>query len=354
MILSLPQVSARLERWFAGHARDLPWRRRRTPWNTLLSEVLLQQTQVARVAERFPEFLRRFPTPAAMARRGETEVLEAWRGLGYYRRARSLHAAACAIVRHHGGQVPGDAVALRGLPGVGRYTAGAVASIAFGHAEPIVDGNVMRVLARIADRRAPVADSAGQAWCWEQAERLVASARRPGVTNEAIMELGATVCTPVSPACVRCPLASGCASRRAGSQDRVPRPRVRPERRAMVLHAVVEIRQGRVGLVRRPAGLWSGLLAPPCIEAKRAATAAALAGAMPGVRAGRRLAEVEFATTHRQIRFIVRAGRLAATHDVTWVPLASLGKRAVPAAALRVIEAAIASSPARKRARLRT
>ena len=220
---SVARISALLERWFAGAARDLPWRRRRNGWTSLVSEALLQQTQVARVAERFPEFMRLFPTPKAMALAGEAAVLRAWRGLGYYRRARSLHAAAVAVVERHGGRVPSDARRLRELPGVGRYTAGAVASIAFGKAEAIVDGNVMRVLARLADRRASTVDPAGQAWCWSQAERLAVAARRPGVTNEALMELGATVCTPANPRCDACPLARLCRSRSAGTQAIVRR-----------------------------------------------------------------------------------------------------------------------------------
>jgi A/G-specific adenine glycosylase len=337
---SLSTVSARLERWFRVHARDLPWRRVRTPWTALLSEALLQQTQVARITERFPEFLRRFPTPRAMVRAGELAVLEAWRGLGYYRRARSLHAAAVCIVERHGGQVPSDPEALRALPGVGRYTAGAVASLAFGRREPIVDGNVMRVLARLADRREPVADAAGQAWCWQQAERLVQAAEAPGVTNEAIMELGATLCTPRSPACDHCPLSGQCASRKAGSQSIVPVPRIPPAQRPLVLHALVEIRDGRVALVRKADGLWQGLLVPPCSQAPPSATAAEVVRGLPGMRAGRRLTEVDFATTHRRIRFIVRAARMPATDEFTWVPLSRLRQRAVPAAALRIIEAA--------------
>ena len=164
---SLPPVAGLvqpLERWFRRAARDLPWRRRRTGWTALVSEALLQQTQVVRVAERFPEFMRLFPSPLAMTRAGEAAVLRAWRGLGYYRRARSLHAAACAIVERHGGRVPTEVAALRELPGVGRYTAGAVASIAFGRREPIVDGNVARVLSRLADRRESAVDRVGQAW----------------------------------------------------------------------------------------------------------------------------------------------------------------------------------------------
>ena len=275
-----------------------------------------------------------------MVRAGEAAVLEAWRGLGYYRRARSLHAAAVRIVEAHGGRVPSDPQALRSLPGVGRYTAGAVASIAFGQRQPIVDGNVMRVLARLADRREPVADALGQAWCWAQATELVQAAHRPGVTNEALMELGATLCTPRTPACDRCPLRSHCRSRKAGSQSQVPVPRTPPRRSELVLHALVDIRRGRVALQRRASGLWQGLLMPPLGEAPPGAVAARVARGLGGARARRRWAEVTFETTHRRIRFIVWSAEMPAGMKVAWIPIARLRERAVPAAALRVIEAA--------------
>lgn len=329
-----------LEAWFGRGARDLPWRRRRTGWTALVSEALLQQTQVARVAERFPEFMRLFPDAAAMARAGEAAVLRAWRGLGYYRRARSLHAAACAIVERHGGMVPADAAALRELPGVGRYTAGAIASIAFGRREAIVDGNVARVLSRLADRRASAVDREGQAWCWKAADELVQRAGDPAVLNEALMELGATVCTPLAPKCDGCPLRTACRSCRAGSQALVPPPRPAAKRQTMQLHALVQVGPRGVALERRTDGLWKGLLFPPLVQAPPSidpVQLARLAGARQVRPTGRR---VDFQTTHRSVQFMVHRAIFPAARGLEWVSMRRLQAEALPSAALRVIEAA--------------
>jgi A/G-specific adenine glycosylase len=275
-----------------------------------------------------------------MTRAGEAAVLRAWRGLGYYRRARSLHAAACAIVERHGGKVPTEVAALRELPGVGRYTAGAVASIAFGRREPIVDGNVARVLSRLADRRESAVDRAGQAWCWQGAHELVQAAGDPAVLNEALMELGATVCTPAAPRCEACPLRKVCRSRRAGSQSLVPPPKPAARRQALQLHALVQLGTRGVALERRAAGLWKGLLFPPVVQAHEAiepARLARLAGASSVRPTG---ASVDFQTTHRSVRFTVHRAAFPAARGLQWVPIRRLRNEALPAAALRVIEAA--------------
>jgi len=197
--------------WFANVARDLPWRRRRSGYHALVSELMLQQTQVARVVEKFEPFVRRFPTVAALAAAREDEVLAMWQGLGYYRRARLLHAAAKAIVERHRGRVPvRDHAALLALPGVGRYTAGAIGSIVAGERVPIVDGNVTRVFQRLAARKGSASDRAVVDWAWEEARRYVAGARDPAAANEGLMELGATVCTPAAPRCDACPVSAMC------------------------------------------------------------------------------------------------------------------------------------------------
>jgi A/G-specific adenine glycosylase len=330
-------LSRRLEAWFERAARDLPWRRRRSPWATLVSEMLLQQTQVSRVAERFPEFMRRFPSPATMARGSVDAVLRCWRGLGYYRRARSLHAAARCIVSLHGGKVPADPAALRELPGVGRYTAGAIASIAFGRAEPIVDGNVARVLSRLADRRGSAVDREGTAWCWESATRMVSIARDPGRTNEALMELGATVCTPISPRCGACPLRAACRSRIAGSQEIVPPPKPGATRQRLVLHALVDLREGRVALERRTDGLWQGLLSPPLVQGVVNVSGEALAKAAKARLVGPVCARLSFQTTHRDVRFVVHRAEFAARAGLRRVALADLAEQAISSAALQVI-----------------
>lgn len=345
------RVSRHLEAWFARNARDLPWRRGRHPWKSLVSEALLQQTQVARVAERFPEFMRRFPTPRAMVRAGEQAVLEAWRGLGYYRRAKSLHAAARCIVHSHAGRVPADVQTLQSLPGVGRYTAGAVASIAFGQRAPIVDGNVARVLSRLADRRESPWDRAGVAWCWSQAEALVNQAVHPGVTNEALMELGATVCTPMQPRCDQCPVRGLCRSRASGSQASVPCPKPGARVTRVVHHALVQVRRGRVGLERRTEGLWAGLLAPPSVESSRALKLAAVQRVSGASEVRPAVARFQYQTTHRLVQFVVHPAVFPASRRLQWVPVGRLSTVAVASAAIRVVEAARGQS-ARRAARL--
>ncbi len=232
---------------------------------------MLQQTQVSRVAERFEGFMTRFPTPRAMAEAGEDAVLGRWEGLGYYRRARLLHAAAVRIVERHEGDVPSDADALLDLPGVGRYTAGSVASIAFGRREPIVDGNVVRVVARLAavDARADEPDLVVTAW--RSATELVEAAESPGRLNEGLMELGATVCTPMKPDCAVCPCRDRCRARAEGLAEVLPRPKVRPTRRTVHLDLVLLRSAGRLAFVQRPrGGLWGGLWQLPGIESEHA------------------------------------------------------------------------------------
>lgn len=310
-----------IARWFEQNARELPWRLSpRDPWLSLMSEIMLQQTQVARVAERFGAFSHRFPTPTAMARASVDDVLAMWSGLGYYRRARMLHACACAIVERHGGRVPEDVRQLRELPGVGRYTAGAVASIAFGKPEPLVDGNVSRVLLRLHGVDEPADGPGVQAWAWERATdvALAASGKIAGY-SEGVMELGATVCTPRAPACRSCPVSKHCRAHELGIADRIPRPKSRAARTPLAISAIVIVdRRGRVLLEPRPAdGLWGGLWQPPCVE-RDSATPVALAKTLDGlgltglVEVDGRPARFEFATTHRAVT--VRVWKAIALH----------------------------------------
>jgi len=191
--------------WYRANRRDLPWRKTRNPYRIWVSEIMLQQTRVAAVLEHYQKFLKRFPTVHDLASANEADVLAAWSGLGYYRRARMLHRAAQELVTECDGRVPKTAVELQQLPGVGRYTGNAIASIAFGESVAVVDGNVERVLNRIMR-----ADVSGQR-LWTTAQQLLDPAN-PGDFNQAIMELGATVCTPTAPSCERCPISSHCAS----------------------------------------------------------------------------------------------------------------------------------------------
>jgi A/G-specific adenine glycosylase len=196
----------RLLAWYQKSRRTLPWRESRDPYRVWLSEIMLQQTRVAAVIGHYDEFLRRFPTLEKLAAAREASVLAAWSGLGYYRRARMLHAAAKVVVRELGGKFPATAEEWRELPGIGRYTAAAIASIAFGEAAAVVDGNVERVLQRVLGRRL-----AGEK-LWQAAEDLL-DGKRPGDFNQAMMELGATVCTPRAPGCLMCPVIELCATR---------------------------------------------------------------------------------------------------------------------------------------------
>ena len=213
--------SRRLLAWFRRHGRDLPWRRTRDPYRIVVSEFMLQQTQVARVEQFYPRFLKRFPTVQALAGATPGRVREAWEGLGYYRRAANLHRLARDVVRDHDGRIPEEVDALRGLPGVGRYTAGAVASFAFERAVPAVDTNVARVLRRAFHPRAGTG-AEGQATLWNTAARLHS---RPGprawALNQAIMELGATICTARVAKCGECPVASECTTGRKRQQSTV-------------------------------------------------------------------------------------------------------------------------------------
>ena len=242
--------------------RELPWRGETDPYRILVSEVMLQQTRVRTVLGYYDRWLARFPEIDSLADADIDEVLKAWEGLGYYRRARNLHRAACVVRERPAGAFPDTYSRLRDLPGVGEYTAGAVASIAFGEAVPAVDGNVRRVLSRLFDEANPKAT-----WLRARAGELV-DAQRPGDWNQALMELGATLCSPRAPRCGCCPVADFCAACRAGTQDE--RPGVRKSaavKQVQIVLALFEVGD-RVLLERRPpdgllAGMWSFPEAPP-------------------------------------------------------------------------------------------
>ena len=253
--LRAAEFRGKLLAWYDEHARDLPWRADRDPYRVWVSEIMLQQTRVAAVIEHYHEFLRRFPTVEKLAAAREASVLAAWSGLGYYRRARMLHAAAKVLVREMGGCFPASAEGWRALPGIGRYTAAAIASIAFGEPVAVVDGNVGRVLQRVWGQRL-----AGQG-LWAAADGLL-DRGRPGDFNQAMMELGATVCTPRAPGCLTCPLVGPCATRGEMVLGvKAPRQRKREVHYALDLRSE-NGRGGAVFLVQRPrdarlmAGMW--------------------------------------------------------------------------------------------------
>ena len=215
------EAPQRLLAWFARHARDLPWRRDRTPYRVWIAEVMLQQTQVKTVEVYYRRFMARFPSVEALAQASQEDVLRVWEGLGYYRRARMLHQAARELVRRHQGRLPSDVKALRALPGIGAYTAGAIASIAFGLPVPAVDGNVRRVMSRVLAISEPSTRTLEEAVClWIPAET-------PGSFTEALMELGATLCLPRAPLCVSCPWQDLCRAYQGGEPEAYPQRRSR-------------------------------------------------------------------------------------------------------------------------------
>jgi A/G-specific adenine glycosylase len=262
-------VAPRLLAWFDAHGRhDLPWQRERTPYRVWVSEIMLQQTQVGTVVPYFERFMRRFPTIEALAASPLDDVLASWSGLGYYARARNLWAAARIVAAEHGGELPATFDALHALPGIGRSTAGAILAQAHGQRWPILDGNVKRVLARYhAVAGWPgLPKVAEELWRYADAHT---PAERVADYTQAIMDLGATLCTRTRPACTVCPLAADCAAARAGTQALHPAPRpkrARPQRRVAVL--VVRAPDGRVLLERRPPrGIWGGLYSLPELAA---------------------------------------------------------------------------------------
>jgi A/G-specific adenine glycosylase len=253
-------LAAKLLAWFDGEARDLPWRRTRDLYAIWVSEIMLQQTQVATVIAYWERFLARFPDVASLAAADEQEVLRLWEGLGYYRRARQLHAAARTIVAEHSSRFPTTYTAVRELPGIGRYTAGAILSIGQDARLPILEANTIRVLSRLTAFRNDPLKAAGQKHLWSVAEAILPS-KRVGAFNQALMELGSEICTARSPDCEHCPVAALCEARRRGLVNEIPSPAKRT-RYEDVLEAAVVIRDGEHVLLRqcqrgeRWAGLW--------------------------------------------------------------------------------------------------
>jgi len=298
-----------LLRWYDEAARDLPWRRTRDPYAIWVSEVMLQQTRVETVIPYYQRFMESFPSPRALAEADEDVVLSHWSGLGYYRRARLLHAGVREVVDRYGGEVPEDAEERRALPGVGRYTAGAIGSIAFDKEEPIVDGNVTRVLARLFAIDTAIGAPTTTRRLWDEAARLVPG-ERPGAFNQALMELGAVVCTPRKPKCDSCPLAADCEAHARDLVGSLPVPRARKAPIEMTLAAVLAT-QGRasgrkVWLVRSDRPLFGGLWGLPMIrrtafdesDARGALHESGISGRVSPEPASR----VEHVLTHRRLQ----------------------------------------------------
>ena len=257
---SIRRVRTALLHWYDANRRDLPWRRTRDPYAIWISEAMLQQTRVETVIPYWDRFLARFPDVESLARAELDDVYAVWTGLGYYSRARNLRTAAESIVADHGGRLPDTAEGLRSLAGIGRYTAGAVASIAFEREEPLVDGNVVRVFSRLEDMREDTSEKTVVDRLWSLAAELVRGPR-PGDLNQALMELGATLCTPKRPHCLACPVRRHCRAFASGHAESLPRKSKRTAVRGMRAVAAAIERSGKLLAVRRPetglmAGLW--------------------------------------------------------------------------------------------------
>lgn len=333
--------------WYAANARDLPWRRDPTPYHVLLSELMLQQTRVDTVIPYFGRFLAQWPTIEALATADEQDVLRAWAGLGYYRRARSLLACARAAVA--AGGLPDTAEALAELPGIGPYTAGAIASIAWGRRSPLVDGNVERVISRWDGLHADPRSPAGRRAIWAAVGALhdaLRDAEAPGALNQALMELGALVCTPRAPRCDRCPVADRCAARAAGDAESLPK--LAPKAAPVAVTAAYGLARcdGALVVGRRPEGLLGGLWEPIGVElAEGDAPEAALQAAFREragleVVVGPELGVVRHTFTHRRLVarvFAVTAGgppgaaswydEVRAVRDPAALPLSTLARK---------------------------
>jgi A/G-specific adenine glycosylase len=262
----LRTLRRRLLAWYRKNARHLPWRGTRDPYRVWVSEIMLQQTQVATVVPYFERFMAAFPTLAALAAAQEQLVLRLWEGLGYYRRARQLHRAAGVIVREHQGQFPRDLAVVRTLPGIGRYTAGAILSIAFDQPQPIVEANTLRLHSRLLAYSGDPRSARGQQVLW-QAATDVLSRRHSGTLNQALMELGATICLPREPHCNKCPVADLCPTHRMGLHDSIPLPARKPAVEH-VREAAIVVRRGKSVLLakRREGERWAGLWDFPRFE----------------------------------------------------------------------------------------
>ncbi len=330
---ALPQIQRAfhhdLLRWYRRHHRKLPWRATRDPYKIWVSEVMLQQTRVTVVRDYYDRWIRVFPNIEALARAPYDRVLKLWEGLGYYSRARNLHRAAQSISDVFHKRSINKFVQLVRLPGIGRYTAGAVASIAFGERVPVVDGNVARVLSRVFDIRTDIRKSATQRRFWKLADSLVPQ-NDPGQFNQAMMEVGALLCTPLSPRCDICPLNRVCLARARGTVVRLPN-RGRPRKPKSVTHDAVLVRNGaKVLLQRRPSrGLLAGLWELPSVKTRR-------------FRRGRQVLTLRHTITDRRILLRVFESRLknSLKPDGTWCWASStdLTHLVMPAAHRRALE----------------
>jgi A/G-specific adenine glycosylase len=327
----------RLLSWHRRHGRrDLPWLGERDPYRVWISEIMLQQTQVATALPYFRRFIERFPDVRSLARAPIGDAMALWAGLGYYARARNLHACACAVEQRHDGCFPRTAEALAKLPGIGRSTAGAIAAFCFDERAPVLDGNVKRVLARHwtiegDPRSTPVARR-----LWDRAQLELPPTRQMARYTQAIMDLGATVCTRTKPACNRCPLKASCRAYSTGRTGELPAPRARRERPVRPAHVLIALAGQAVLLQRRKTeGIWGGLMCLPEFGSRAALLRRARVLGVEPVPAPL-LAPRQHALTHLTLTIepVVAAGPAVAAHDVDarhWVALDRIDQAGLPA-----------------------
>ena len=343
----IQNFSTSVVQWQKNHGRnDLPWQNTRDPYRLWLSEIMLQQTQVVTVLDYFPRFLAAFPDVASLARASLDEVLGLWSGLGYYSRARNLHRCAVDVVNLHGGRFPDSALLLQTLPGIGRSTAAAVASLCFSERVAILDGNVKRVLTRVLGFEADLAQAANERTLWDEATRLLPTDQlhlaMPRYT-QGVMDLGATLCTRKKPACERCPLASLCVGRQLGQPERYPVKTRKLKRSAQSIWLLRAFdADGAVWLAKRPTpGVWAGLYCFPLFDSREALEAALPAQYQLALQEAPAFTHV---LTHKDLHLhpvglpLPKSSELQIQGD--WVPAADWPRLGLPAPVRKLLEQA--------------
>ncbi len=334
------QIRGRLLTWYDAHRRVLAWRarpgERADPYRVWLSEIMLQQTTVPHATPYFLAFTARWPTVEALAAAADGDVMAAWAGLGYYARARNLVACARVVAGEHGGAFPDTEESLRALPGIGAYTAAAIAAIAFERPANVVDGNIERVMSRLFAVESPLPAAKPELKCLAA---ILVAADRPGDWVQALMDLGATICRPKAPLCPECPLAGDCRAFAAGKPDFYPRRAARPHRPHRHGVAYVIARPGEVALIRRPPhGLLGGMLAPPTSDWRTAPwTKDQALAAAPIAGAWRLAGEVDHAFTHFSLTLVVYAVRASRESSFIWTPVGE-ALAAVPSVFRKALE----------------
>ena len=335
--LSCRDISRRLTRWYHAQRRDLPWRRSSDPYTVWVSEIMAQQTRIGALLPYFTRFIARFPTIHALAQAREDDVLKAWEGLGYYTRARNLHKAARLLVKDFGGALPDDPALLQGLPGIGAYTAGAIASIAFGRPVPAVDGNVLRVFSRLTASDLDVSMAGAKKQAAAFVARLL-SVGEPGVITQSLMELGALVCLPKNPRCAVCPLMDRCAAHHSGRQKDFPVKKAKkaPLHEEHTILVVADERE-RILVRRRTQALLRGMWEFCVLEGRLGEDAVAdwliRQGLTP--ETVRPLGAAQHVFTHRvwyMTGFLCCVRSAEAPQDYIWTALSALDSLAFPSA----------------------